>query len=67
MATSYPGSITDNNSQERIGGTIMFTDDTDQPGSVLPAIVDASNLPTSDPGVAGQLYSDSGVLTASAG
>lgn len=31
----------------------------------LPAVVDASALPTSDPGIAGQVFNDSGVLTVS--
>ena len=30
-------------------------------------VVIFANIPTSDPGVAGQLYSDSGVVTVSAG
>lgn len=34
---------------------------------VFPAVVDASNLPTSDPGHVGQVYADSGVLTVSSG
>lgn len=33
----------------------------------LPTFVDASNLPTADPHVAGQAWSNSGVITVSAG
>ena len=36
-------------------------------GFTLPAVVDASALPTVDPAVAGQLWSNTGVVTVSAG
>lgn len=42
-------------------GILVFTDTL-----FLPAVVDASALPTSDPSVVGQVYNDSGVLTVSA-
>lgn len=66
MTTSYPGTVTDGNSQERIGGTITFTDDANQPGSTLPTVVVWTG-PTSDPHAAGQVFADSGVLTVSSG
>lgn len=44
------------------GGILTFTETL-----FLPAIVDASALPTEDPAVEGQVYVDSGVLTVSGG
>lgn len=41
-------------------GQLVFTDTL-----FLPEVVDASALPTSDPGVVGQVFNDSGVLTVS--
>lgn len=35
--------------------------------SITDGVLDLSSLPTSDPGVAGQAYSNSGVVTISAG
>ena len=49
-------------SRVELQGQLSFTDTL-----YLPAVVDASALPTADPSVAGQVYSDSGVLTISAG
>lgn len=43
-------------------GQLLFT------GTLgLPALVDGAALPTVDPAIAGRLWSDSGVLTVSAG
>lgn len=43
-------------------GQLAFTDTL-----FLPEVVDGSLLPTSDPAVLGQVYSNSGVLTLSTG
>ena len=49
-------------------GTIVYSGALVIPDTFfLPAVVDASQLPTADPAVAGQVWSDSGVLTVSAG
>lgn len=60
--TSSPIQVFDANDEETAGNSMSFT------GTLkLPAILDASALPTADPSVAGQVYSDSGVLTVSSG
>ena len=62
---SAPDTITDLNNHVRVGGTLngsgTLTNLT-ATGTVI-----FSNLPTSDPAVAGQLWADSGVVTVSAG
>jgi len=67
--TSYPANIANTDGTVRIGGNIEYTGGaTNEPlGPTLPVVVDASNLPTSDPSVAGQLYVDTGVVKVSAG
>lgn len=51
------------------GGAIQFTDADNQPGSPLPAIVSAADLPTADPMMAGQVWwdQDNAVLAVSGG
>ena len=49
------------------GTTVTITDSSGQTVTFTAETINMPNLPTSDPGVAGQLYSDSNVVTVSAG
>lgn len=55
--TTFSGPVVSNNGIQSTAGTVTLNG----------ATVVITDLPTSDPSVAGQLWSDSGVLTVSAG
>lgn len=74
--TDFPVNIEDGTGQIRIEGTASFggspapaaTASPTFTGTVtLPAVVMAADLPTADPTNAGQLWSNAGVVTVSAG
>jgi len=67
--TTFSGPVrSDNGFEGNVTGSVTATDLTTT-GTVTidGTTVIISDLPTTDPGVAGQLYNDSGVLTVSAG
>jgi len=67
--TTFSGPVrSDNGFEGDVTGSVTATDLTTT-GTVTidGTTVIISDLPTTDPGVAGQLYNDSGVLTVSAG
>jgi hypothetical protein len=67
--TSFSGPVrSDNGFEGDVTGSVTATDLTTT-GTVTidGTTIIISGLPTTDPGVAGQLYSDAGVLTVSAG
>jgi len=65
--STYAAEVTTTEGVVVEGGKIRFTDPANQPGSVMPAVVNAAALPTADPHIVGHLWADTGVLTVSAG
>jgi len=63
--TTFSGPVTSTNGF--VGGVAATTLTTTGTVTLNGTAIIVSDLPTSDPSVAGQIYSDSGVLTVSAG
>lgn len=62
---AYPAEFQTAEGQIVVGGTVQFTDEEDQPGSGLPAVVYAGNLPTMEPSDPGYLWNDAGTVKVS--
>lgn len=67
--TTFSGPVaSDNGFEGNVTGNVVATDLTvSGDSSIDGASLTIANLPTSDPSVAGQIWSNSGVLTVSAG
>lgn len=68
MANPYAVKIKDANNVIRLEGVADFYVAGNTPlDPTLPAVINAAALPTADPHVVGQVWSNAGVLTVSAG